>query len=315
MDEAVKKRCDLVISHHPLIFKSISRITGQSFTERVLIRAIKENIALYSSHTNLDAVAFGVSRKMALKLNLKNVKVLVPLQNRLLKLVTFVPETHLEKVRSALFDAGAGVIGNYDQCGFTVGGKGSFRAGDDSNPFVGETGKIHFENEIRLETVLYSHLKANVVKALLDIHPYEEVAFDLYPLANDNIEVGMGCRGEFDQPLSEIDFLNHVSSVFNAGCLRYSKLTGRPVKTVALCGGAGASLIGNAIASGADAYVTGDIKYHNFFDADNKILLVDAGHFESEKFTTEILYDLIVKKFPKFAVRFSETNTNPINYL
>jgi dinuclear metal center YbgI/SA1388 family protein len=315
MDEAVKKGCNLIISHHPLIFNGIKKITGRSFTERILIRAIKEDIALYSAHTNLDAAVFGVSRKMALKLNLKNVKVLVPLQNRLLKLVTFIPEAHLEKVRSALFEAGAGVIGNYDQCGFMVGGKGSFRAGDDANPFVGETGKIHFENEIRLETVLYSHHKANVVKALLETHPYEEVAYDLYPLENDNIEVGMGCAGEFDQPMSEIDFLNLVSSAFNARGLRYSKLTGRHVKTVALCGGAGASLIGHALASGADAYVTADIKYHNFFDADNKILLVDTGHFESEKFTTEILYDLIIKKFPKFAVRFSETNTNPINYL
>ena len=169
IDEAVKKGCNLVISHHPLIFNGIKKITGRSFTERILVRAIKEDIAIYSAHTNLDAVAFGVSRKMALKLNLKNVKVLVPLQNRLLKLVTFIPESHLEKVRSALFEAGAGVIGNYDQCGFTVDGKGSFRAGENANPFVGEKGKIHFENEIRLETVLFSHLKANVIKALLDI--------------------------------------------------------------------------------------------------------------------------------------------------
>ena len=315
IDEAIKKGCNLVISHHPLIFNSIKKITGQSYTERILARAIKDDIAIYSAHTNLDNVEFGVSRKMALKLNLKNVKVLEPLKNRLLKLVTFIPESHLEKVRTALFEAGAGVIGNYDQCGFTVAGKGSFRAGDKANPFVGEPRKIHFENEIRLETVLFSHLKAKVIKALIAAHPYEEVAFDLYPLDNDNIETGMGCIGEFDQPMSEVDFLDLFSSVFDARSVRYSKLTGRPVKNVALCGGSGAALIGNAISSGADAFVTADIKYHNFFDADNKILLVDAGHFESEKFTTEILYDLIIKNFPKFAVLFSETNTNPINHL
>jgi len=315
IDEAVKKGCNLIVSHHPLLFKGLKKITGRSYTERILTRAIKEDIAIYSAHTNLDTVDFGVSRKMALKLHLKNVKVLAPLKNRLLKLVTFIPESHLEKVRSALFEAGAGVIGNYDQCSFTVAGRGSFRAGVNANPFVGESGKIHFENEIRLESILYSHIKESVIKALLSVHPYEEVAYDLYPLDNDNFETGLGCSGEFDQQMSESDFLNLISSTFLAGGVRYSKQTGRPVKKVALCGGSGASLISNAIAAGADAFVTADIKYHNFFDADNKILLVDTGHFESEKFTTEILYELIVKKFPKFAVRFSETNTNPINYL
>jgi dinuclear metal center YbgI/SA1388 family protein len=315
IDEAMEKGCNLVISHHPLIFNGIKKITGRTYTERILAKTIKAEIAIYSAHTNLDAVAFGVSRKMAQKLDLKNIKVLMPLQNRLLKLVTFIPETHLEKVRSALFEAGAGVIGNYDQCGYTVEGKGSFRAGDNTKPFLGEKGKIHFESEIRLETILFSHLKAKVIEALLAAHPYEEVAFDIYPLDNDTIEAGIGCRGELEHPMAETDFLKLVSSVFDAGGIRYSNLTGRQVKNVALCGGSGAAFIGNAISSGTDAFVTADIKYHNFFDADNKILLVDTGHFESEKFATEILYDLIIKKFPKFAVRFSETNTNPINYL
>ena len=257
IDEAIKKGCNLVISHHPLIFNGIKKITGKSFTERILVRAIKEDIAIYSAHTNLDAVDFGVSRKMAAKLNLQNVKVLLPLKERLLKLVTFIPESHLEKVRSALFEAGAGVIGNYDQCGFTVSGKGSFRAGENACPFVGTTGKMHYENEIRFETVLFSHLRANVIKALLVTHPYEEVAFDLYPLDNNNINIGMGCVGEFEQPMPEADFLKLVSSVFDAHGVRYSKLTGHKLKKVALCGGSGASLIANAIASGADAFVTG----------------------------------------------------------
>jgi dinuclear metal center YbgI/SA1388 family protein len=315
IDEAVKAGCDLVISHHPLIFKGIKKISGGSFTERVIYKAIKNGIAVYSSHTNLDAVDFGVSRKMAEKLNLKHVKVLAPLKEQLLKLVTFIPESHFEAVSNALFEAGAGVIGNYDSCGFSVPGTGTFRAGEKADPFVGVKGKIHHENEIRFETILYSHRKSDVLKALFSAHPYEEVAFDLYPLVNANIDQGMGCIGEFDSPVAEADFLRLVSSVFDARGVRYSGQTGRPVKKVALCGGSGSSLLNDAIGCGAEAFVTADIKYHSFFDAENRLLLMDIGHFESEKFTTEILYDLVIKKFPKFAVRFSETNTNLINYL
>ncbi len=315
LDEAVRRECNLVISHHPLIFGGIKKITGRSYTERIIIKAIKLDIAIYSAHTNLDAASFGVSRKIAEKLNLKNVKVLVPLKSKLLKLVTFIPATHLEKVQNALFEAGAGAIGNYDKCGFTVAGTGSFRAGSDSNPFAGERGKLHFENEIRFETVIFSHMKEEIIRALLSSHPYEEVAYDIYPLENENIEAGFGCTGEFDDKISETEFLMLLSSSFGAEGVRYSNLLDRSVRKVAICGGSGSSLLRNAIATGADAFVTADIKYHGFFDADKSILLVDIGHFESEKFTTEILYDLIVKKFPKFAVRFSETNTNPINYL
>jgi dinuclear metal center YbgI/SA1388 family protein len=315
MDEALKYGCDIIISHHPLIFSGIKSFTGKNNTERVIRGAVKQDIAIYSAHTNLDAVDFGVSRKMARKLNLMNVRVLEPLKDRLIKLVTFVPESHLEKVREALFDAGAGVIGKYDRCGFTVTGTGSFRAGEDTNPYVGGKGSIHFEPEVRLETILFAHLKDNVIRALRSSHPYEEIAFDLYPLVNDNIDAGIGCVGEFEQPLAEMEFLRLLSTVFSAKGIRYSGLTGRAVSRVALCGGSGSSLVRNAIGAGADAFVTGDIKYHTFFDAEKRILLADIGHFESEKFSTEILYDLIIKKFPKFAVRFSETNTNPINYL
>jgi len=315
LNEAGYAGCDLIISHHPLIFNGIKRLTGRSFTEKILLKAIKQEIAIYSAHTNLDVFSNGVSRKMAEKLKLQNIKVMSPLKNRLLKLVTYVPETHLDKVREAVFTAGAGVIGSYDNCGFISTGTGSFRAGENTKPFIGEKGKIHFEKEIRFETVLFSHLKEKVINALLDVHPYEEVAYDIYALENENVEVGLGCVGEFSDAMPEDDFLKLVSTVFDAKGVRYSKPAGKPVRKVALCGGSGVSLISVAIASGADAFITADIKYHNFFDADNKILLVDTGHFESEKFSTEILYDLIIKKFPKFAVRFSKTNTNPINYL
>ena len=315
IDEAVQKGCDIIISHHPLIFKGIKKITGRSSTDRIITKAIKNDIAVYSAHTNLDMVNNGVSKKMAQKLGLQNIRVITPLKNRLLKLVTFIPEDHLDKVREAIFKAGAGHIGNYDNCGFSVSGTGSFRAGEGTNPFSGQLGKIHFGKEIRFETIIFSHLQEAVLKALLESHPYEEVAYDLYPIENQNIEAGLGCTGDFKEPTEEKDFLNLIASVFGATGLRYSRLTGRAVKKVALCGGSGSGLLNDAISAGADAFVTGDIKYHTFFEADDRILIVDCGHFESEKFSTEILYDLINKKFPKFAIRFSETNTNPINYL
>jgi dinuclear metal center YbgI/SA1388 family protein len=312
--EAISKGCDLVVSHHPLIFKGIKHLTDKSDVERAIFSAIKHDIAVYSAHTNLDIFENGVSRKMAEKLNLEEVRVLSPLKNRLLKLVTFIPESHLEKVRDALFKAGAGVIGNYDNCGFAAAGTGSFRANDKAKPFSGEIGKIHFENEIRFETILFSYMRDRVIKALLEAHPYEEVAYDIYSLENNNAEAGLGCVGKLNAPVSENDFLKLIATTFDSRGIRYSKPKGRPVSKVALCGGSGISLFNDALRSGADVFLTADIKYHDFFRPENKILLIDAGHFETEKFAQEILKELIIKKFPKFAVRFSETNTNPINY-
>jgi dinuclear metal center YbgI/SA1388 family protein len=314
LDEAIAFKCDVLVSHHPLIFNPIKSLTGKSFTERILYEAVKNDIAVYSAHTNLDVLSNGVSRKMAEKIGLEGISVLSPAKNILLKLVTYIPESHIEAVRNALFEAGAGVIGNYDKCGFATSGTGSFRGNEMTKPFRGEKGTIHYENEIRFETILFSHLKDKVTKALLEAHPYEEVAYDLYALENRNSEIGLGCVGEFHDPVSENHFLKLVSSVFDAKGIRYSKPRGNPVRKVALCGGSGASLLNLAISSGADAFLTADIKYHDFFKTENKILLIDTGHFESEKFSREILKDLIIKKFPKFAVRFSETNTNPINY-
>ena len=315
LDEAGYKGCDVVISHHPLIFTGIKQLTGKTITEKLLLKAIKQDIAIYSAHTNLDVLESGVSRKMAEKMGLKNIRVLVPLKNRLLKLVTFVPEEHLEKVREAVFSEGAGMIGAYDKCSFSASGTGSFRAGQKANPYKGEKGKLHFEKEVRFETIIFSHMKTRVIKALLEAHPYEEAAYDLYPLDNDNINSGLGCTGEFSEPLSETEFLKMLRTVFKARGIRHSKPTGNAISKVALCGGAGGTLIQDAISSGAGAFVSADIRYHGFFEAGGKILLADIGHFESEKFSVEILYDLIIKKFPTFAVRFSEVNTNPINYL
>ncbi|MBN2862056.1 MAG: Nif3-like dinuclear metal center hexameric protein [Bacteroidales bacterium] len=314
LDEASSGGFDLIISHHPVIFSGIKRLSGKSLPERIIIKAVKKDIAIYSAHTNLDVLAEGVSRKMADKLGLIHPKVLKPLKNKLLKLVTFIPESHLDQVRTAVFNAGAGVIGAYDYCGFSTEGTGSFRGGPGTNPFAGRKGRIHFEKEARFETVLFSHLKDQVTTALIKAHPYEEVAYDIYSLENDNINIGFGCIGELPVAKGEKDFLKSLSQIFDAKGIRFSGADGKNIKRVAVCGGAGISLLNDAIAAGADAFITSDIKYHSYLEAEKKILLADIGHYESEKLSVEILYGLIIKKFPKFAVRISKINTNPINH-
>ncbi|MGB4293341.1 MAG: Nif3-like dinuclear metal center hexameric protein [Bacteroidales bacterium] len=314
INEAAEKGCGIVITHHPVLFHPLRSLTGRSLAEKVVIEAVKNNIAIYSSHTNLDVFGSGVSRKMAEKLGLKDIKVMVPLENRLIKLVTFVPVSHAEKVREALFSAGAGVIGNYDLCSFNVEGFGTFRGSEHTNPFAGKKGEYHREQEVRIETILPSHLKNNVIKALLAAHPYEEVAYDIYPLMNEYAGAGSGCTGNLPEPLDENEFLRLVSDIFGADGLKYSKPAKGRILKVAFCGGAGGPFISAAISSGADAYITGEIRYHDFLDFGKSIMLVEIGHYESEISCLEILYELITKKFPKFAVRFSDINTNPINY-
>jgi dinuclear metal center YbgI/SA1388 family protein len=314
IEEAISEGCNFILSHHPVIFKGIKSIAGKSFTERIILKAIKNDIAIYSSHTSLDLMPGGVSSRMAEKLALKNVRVLSPLKDRLMKLVTFIPSEHFRRVSEAVFNAGAGVIGNYDRCGFSVPGTGSFRAGEHTNPFKGKKNTLHNEPEIRFETIFWSHQKHRIIDALLSSHPYEEVAYDIYSLENDNINAGLGCVGDLDAPLKIKSFLKLVSDVFGAEGVRYSDFNGM-IKKVALCGGSGSALIEDAVACGADAFISGDIKYHLFHEADRRILLIDCGHYETEKFSGEILYELIIKKFPTFAVRFSKKNTNPINYL
>jgi dinuclear metal center YbgI/SA1388 family protein len=315
LNEAISSSCGLIITHHPLIFSPIKKLTGKNIAEKLLLKAIRNDLAIYSSHTNLDIYNKGVSKRMASKINLLNIRVLSPLKDKLVKLITYIPEEHLEKVRDAVFNAGAGETGNYDKCSFSVNGTGSFRGGENSVPFKGEKGKLHFEKEVRFETVMLAHLKEQVLKALLDSHPYEEVAYDLLSLENEYFNAGLGCVGELPQTMGEHEFLKYLSVIFKSNGMRFSRPTGRNIGKVALCGGAGIGLLNDAIRSGADVFVTSDIKYHDYFNADNSLLLVDIGHYESEKFATEILYELIIKKFPTFAVRFSETNTNPINYL
>ncbi len=314
LDEAVKNNCNLIVAHHPIVFSGLKKLNGKNYVERTIIQAIQQNIAIYAAHTNLDNVQQGVNAKICERIGLKNSRILSPKKNLLKKLVTFCPVEYIEKVRSAIFEAGCGRIGKYDECSFNAEGTGTFRGGADSNPFVGEKGKQHHEKEIRLETVFESHLEPVVIRALLEAHPYEEVAYDIYPLSNSYQGIGSGMIGELVTAMSETEFLKHLKSVMKAGSIRHTRLTGKKVSSVAVCGGSGSFLLSDAIRQKADVFVTADFKYHQFFDADGKVVIADIGHYESEQFTKELLRDFLVKKFSTFAVRLSEVDTNPVNY-
>ncbi|WP_462318334.1 Nif3-like dinuclear metal center hexameric protein [Marinilabilia sp.] len=314
INEAIEQGANLIVAHHPLSLKGFKKLTGKTPPERSLIKAIKNDIAIYAAHTNIDSVEKGVSGKLAEKLGLSNIKVLQGRGNLLVKLVTFVPSDQAEDVREAIFKAGAGVIGNYDSCSYNLEGRGSFRAGENTNPFVGEKDKLHFEAEIRIETILPEYLKGKVVTALKEAHPYEEVAYDLYPLNNQWDQVGFGAIGDLDHAIDEKDFFERIKEITGCGCIRHTRLLKRPIKKVAVCGGSGSFLLKNAIAAGADLFVSSDFKYHQFQEADENIVIADIGHYESEQFTKEVFFELLTKKFPNFAVRLSNVSTNPIKY-
>lgn len=314
VDEAILHGCNLVITHHPIVFKGLKKITGKNYVERVVLKAIKNDIALYAIHTNLDHVEAGVNRVIAERLGLKNVKVLSPKGSLLKKLVTFCPVEQTDILRDALFKAGAGEISNYSECSFNAEGFGTFKGGENTDPFVGERGIQHQEPEVRIETVFKVQDERKVLLALFEHHPYEEVAYDIYPLDNRLQSVGAGMIGWLEEPLEGIDFLKTVKNNMDAVVIRHTRLLPKKIRKVAVCGGSGSFLLREAIAAGADAFVTADFKYHEFFDADEKIVIADIGHFESEQFTSDLLIDIIQEKFPNFAIRLTEHNTNPINY-
>ena len=305
VDEAIDQGCNFIVSHHPLIFKALKSIVGRNYIERCVIKALANGIAIYAGHTNVDSAPQGVSYRMAQKLGLKNIRVLVPHQGALLKLITFVPKKYLEAVRSSLFAAGCGHIGNYDHCSYRVSGEGSFRAQPGATPFVGELGQEHYEAEERLEVIVPKYLCSNAVAALKSAHPYEEPAFDLIALENDLTTVGLGVVGELAEPTDGMQFLRHIKELFNTQVLKYSPLTQNTVQRIALCGGSGADFIGAAQASGAQIYISGEIGYHRFFEHENRISLVEIGHYESEQFTKEIFCEQLMENFCNFAVRIS----------
>ena len=314
VDEAIANNCQVIVSHHPIVFRGLKKFNSKSYVERVVEKAIRNNIALYATHTNLDSMMTGVNARICETLGIKNFRILAPKHNLLKKLVTYVPVSYADEVRNALFSAGAGNIGNYSECSFNADGSGTFKGNEYTDPYVGEPGKRHTENEVRIETVYPAVLESKILMALVLAHPYEEVAYDLYALTNQHQQVGSGMIGELEIPTDEETFLYHVKEKMRAHVIRHTAFTGKHIKKVAVCGGAGGFLLKHAIAAGADIFITADYKYHEFFDAEGKIVIADIGHFESEQFTQQLLYENITKKFTNFAVRLTEVNTNPVKY-
>ncbi len=314
VEEAIQNKCNLIIAHHPILFSGLKKITGSNYVQRTIIKALKNDIAIYACHTNIDHVENGVNKKISEKLGLTETRILLPKQGLMRKLVTFVPASHHQQVLDALFAAGAGSIGNYDSCSFNAEGHGTFRGDESTSPFVGKPGKLSKEPEVRVETIFLSHQEKEVLKALRGAHPYEEIAFDIYALQNQHDRVGSGMTGMLPAEMDERSFMELVKNKFAVKTIRHTALTGKKIKKVAVCGGSGRFLLKNAVAAGADVFITADFKYHEFFDVEGRLLLLDIGHYESEQFTPEIFYEIIKKKFATFAIRLSKINTNPINY-
>lgn len=315
IEEAVLNSCNVIISHHPLIFTGLKKLTGSNYVERTLLAAIKNNIALYGIHTNLDNVRMGVNEMMARKLGLQNYRVLKPVKGHLKKLVTFVPEAHADALREALFSHGAGSVGNYDNCSFNISGTGTFRGNEHTHPFAGEKLKDHREAEVRIEVIYPAWAEKHLLSGLRNNHPYEEVAYDIYQLDNTHQDIGAGLIGDLGTALEETAFLDLLKKTMHTASIRHTALLNRPVQKVAVCGGSGSFLLKDAIAAGAQVFVSADFKYHQFFDADGRIVIADIGHYESEQFTVELLLELIRKKFANFALHLkSGIDTNPVKY-
>ncbi|MBP3944204.1 Nif3-like dinuclear metal center hexameric protein [Sphingobacteriaceae bacterium WQ 2009] len=315
VEEAIQRGCNLIISHHPIVFKGLKRFNGSNYIERTVIKAIQHDIALYAIHTNLDAVLGGVNTKISDKLGLQNQAILAPKSDLLQKLVVFVPRAHVDSVRAALFAAGAGDIGiHYEECSFNSAGYGTFKAKPGAEPFVGEIGEQHREEETRIEVVFPKHQARRILVAMYEAHPYEEVAYQVTALSNKLQEVGAGMIGNLPEPMSELEFLAHLKKELQVEVIRHTALTGSKVTRVAVCGGSGGFLLDAAKASGADFFVTADYKYHEFFDAEEQLVIADIGHYESEQFTQELIQDLVKQKFSELEVLLTQVSTNPVHY-
>lgn len=314
IDEAIREKCQMIIAHHPIIFSGLKKLTGRNYVERTIIKAIKNDIAIYAIHTNLDNIQTGVNQMMAERLGLKNCKILSPKKNLLRKLVCYVPKDNLENVSSAIFDSGAGHIGNYSHCSFSVDGMGSFQGNEYSNPVIGSPNSLEKVEESRFETVFPSYLESRVIQALQKAHPYEEVAYDIYALENSHLQVGSGMIGELSEEISLKDFLALTKDKFQLKTLKYTDLS-RNVRRIALCGGSGSFLRFDAANAGADVYLTSDFKYHEWFDAESQLSYVDLGHYESEQFTKELIFNYLRKNALSLQSQISKVNTNPVNYL
>lgn len=315
IDEAINNHCNLIITHHPLLFSGLKSISGKNYIERIVVKAIKNDIAIYAAHTNLDNMRHGVNAKIAEKLGLQEVKILAPMSRSLYKLCTYVPVKNTAEVKEALFSAGAGNIGNYTECSFTMKGTGTFRPGENTHPAIGNAGgERETIEEQCLEVLVPKDKKSAVLKALFASHPYEEVAYECIALENTKQDVGAGMTGKLENPIAPEDFLKFVKEKMKTGCIRHTELLNKNIETVAVCGGSGSFLLPNAIAAKADIFITADFKYHQFFDAEGKIIIADIGHYESEQFTVELIADILNEKFPNFATLFTKLTTNPVKY-
>ncbi len=315
VEEAIAKKCNLIVAHHPIVFSGLKQITGKNYIERVVLKAIKNDIAIYACHTNLDNVQWGVNAIIADKLNLINRKILDPKKKVLKKLFTYVPQSHKTAVLDALFAAGAGRIGNYSECSYSVSGIGTYKGNQDSNPTIGKRNIRSTEPEEKIEVIFPFYLEKKILNTLQIHHPYEEIAYELITLDNSYQAVGAGLIGELKTPMKEGDFLQWLKKKMKTKCIRHTALRKQKIHKVALCGGAGSFLLPHAIAQQADIFITGDFKYHQFFDADNQIVIADIGHYESEQFTVQLFNKILSEKFINFAVQISTINTNPINYI
>ena len=315
VDEAIENKCNLIVSFHPIIFSGLKKLTGKTYVERVVIKAIQHQIAIFSIHTALDNAYQGVNSIICDQLGLKNKKILIPQSGTIKKLQTYVPSANAQELRNALFEAGAGSIGNYESCSFNVDGKGTYLGNEDSNPMIGQKGKLHTEKETAISVTFKKHLESLVLKTLFEAHPYEEVAYEISTLENTNQHIGMGMIGDLKNAMETVDCLNFIKSKMQTECIRHSKPLNKTIKRIAVLGGSGSFAISAAKAAGADILVTADLKYHDFFSAENDIVLADIGHYESEQFTKSFLVDYLSKKITNFAIILSKTNTNPIKYL
>jgi len=315
VEEAIEQNCNFIVCFHPILFSGLKKITGKNYVERAVIKAIKNDIAIYAIHTALDNHQEGVNKIFCTTLGLEQTRILIPKEQYIQKLVTYVPIQHTEKVRQALFAAGAGAIGNYDHCSFISEGKGSFRGNEHSSPVIGQVGIEEIVEEHKVEMTYEKHLQGKVLSALFQAHPYEEVAYEVYNLANTLQNVGMGMIGELKEPMDEIAFLQMVKEKTGTGGIRHSALLNKPIQKVAVLGGSGSFAIKAALQQKADAFITADLKYHQFYEAENQLVLADIGHFESERYTKNYIVEFLSKKMPNFAVILSTVNTNPVNYL
>jgi len=315
VEEAVAKGCNLIVCFHPILFSGLKKITGKTYVERAVIKAIKNDVAIYAVHTGLDNHIDGVNKILCNTLGLQNTRILIPKKDFIYKLATYIPTKDTAKVQQALFKAGAGAIGNYYDCSFTSEGTGSFTGNEESNPVIGSRGTYTEAAETKLEVTFEKHLQNSVLSALFSTHPYEEVAYEISRLENAHQNIGVGMIGELAEPMDEQDFLQFVKKATGTGGLRHSNLLNKKVQKVAVLGGSGSFAIGAAKAQKADVLITADLKYHDFFQAEKQIVLADVGHFESERYVKNYIFDYLLKKIPTFAIILSDIKTNPVNYL